>query len=289
MLALLRQDAISKLRQEYELWCPICEQSAPAPLKAVSASSFAESKHQMQKTILGFIPDERVLAFSRNKENLVERHSKALPVLSALTTSMHDLYETELCPTSDFYKAREKVRSEMERFVNKHCSACFPLGSRVMVFGSSANGFGSPTSDLDMCLQLPKPVKHDNFSADDWFVTKGREAMQALADTLKNHGMKEVDSSRLTARIPVIMFRYPLPAITSEEEQLLDCDISIRNPLALLNTQFLRIYSMLDPRIPVLSSVIKRWAKARLINDPKTHTYVSHDMSVQYSRLITMD
>jgi DNA polymerase sigma len=67
-----------------------------------------------------------------------------------------------------------------------------------MVFGSLANGFGSPTSNLEMCLQLPKPVKNDNFSADDWFVTKGREAMQALAGTLKNHGMKEVDSSRLS-------------------------------------------------------------------------------------------
>ncbi len=279
MLALLRQDAISKLRMEYELWCPICEQSAPGPLKAVSASSFAESKHQMQKTILGFIPDERVLAFSRNKDNLVERHSKALTVLCALTTSMHAIYEIELSPSSDFYKAREKVRLEMELFVNKHCNAYFPLGSRVMVFGSSANGFGSPASDLDMCLQLPKPLKNDNFSADDWFATKGRDAMQALADTLKNHGMKEVDSSRLTARIPVIMFRYPLPSTIPEEERLLDCDISIRNPLALLNTQFLRIYAMLDPRIPVLSSVIKRWAKARRINDPKTHTYVSHVLS----------
>jgi hypothetical protein len=105
MLALiLYQDAISKLQIVYELWCPICEQLAPAPLKAAPTSSFTESKHQVQKSILGSIPDERVLAFSRNKENLVECHSKALPVPSALTTSMHDLYDTELCPTSDFHK-----------------------------------------------------------------------------------------------------------------------------------------------------------------------------------------
>jgi DNA polymerase sigma len=277
MLALLRPDAINKLRMEYELWCPICEQSAPVPTKIISASSFVESKREMQQSILGFIPDERVIVFATNNESLVERHSKASSVLTLLTTSMHCLYETELSPTSDFYRTREKVRLEMERFVNTHCSAYFPLGSRVMVFGSSANGFGSPTSDLDMCLQLPQSERNADLSSDDWFATKGRDAMQALADTLKSHGMKEVDTCRLTARIPVIMFRYPLPLTATGEEPLLDCDISMRNPLALLNTQFLRIYSMLDPRIPVLASIIKRWAKSRCINDPKTHTYVSYN------------
>eukprot|EP00577_Skeletonema_sp_RCC1716_P030890 CAMPEP_0113433972 /NCGR_PEP_ID=MMETSP0013_2-20120614/35286_1 /TAXON_ID=2843 ORGANISM="Skeletonema costatum, Strain 1716" /NCGR_SAMPLE_ID=MMETSP0013_2 /ASSEMBLY_ACC=CAM_ASM_000158 /LENGTH=36 /DNA_ID=CAMNT_0000323833 /DNA_START=77 /DNA_END=183 /DNA_ORIENTATION=+ /assembly_acc=CAM_ASM_000158 len=28
-------------------------------------------------------------------------------------------------------------------------------GTKVAVFGSSANGFGSPNSDLDLCLSIP--------------------------------------------------------------------------------------------------------------------------------------
>lgn len=276
MCSLLRQDPIHKLRMEYTLWCPICESSAPAPAKGASSnlSSYVQMKHEMQRSILGFIPDETKIVLSNDMSSSAT--TCTLAVLHALTTSMHRLYEVELSPSSDFYLSREKVRLDMERFVNSQCSTFFPVGTRVMVFGSSANGFGSPTSDLDMCLQLP--ASNSDFSSDDWFATKGRDAMGALAETLKIHDMKEVDSTRLTARIPVIMFRYPLRSATKgvEEEVLLDCDISMRNPLAVLNTQFLRIYSMLDPRVQVLASVIKRWAKARRINDPKTHTLSSY-------------
>lgn len=272
MCSLLRQDPIHKLRMEYTLWCPICESSAPAPAKGASSnlSSYVQMKHEMQLSILGFIPDETKIVLSNDMSSSAT--TSTLAVLHALTNSMHRLYEVELSPSPDFYLSREKVRLDMERFVNSQCSTFFPVGTRVMVFGSSANGFGSPSSDLDMCLQLP--ASNSDFSSDDWFATKGRDAMGALADTLKIHDMKEVDSTRLTARIPVIMFRYPLSSTTKggEEEVLLDCDISMRNPLAVLNTQFLRIYSMLDPRVPVLASIIKRWAKARRINDPKTHT-----------------
>jgi hypothetical protein len=47
----------------------------------------------------------------------------------------------------------ELIRERTEKCVQE-CGA-FPAGTRVVIFGSSANGFGSPKSDLDMCLQLP--------------------------------------------------------------------------------------------------------------------------------------
>eukprot|EP01043_Picozoa_sp_COSAG02_P015964 COSAG02_NODE_693_length_18428_cov_268.516722_1_plen_59_part_10 len=47
-----------------------------------------------------------------------------------------------------------------------------------------------------------------------------------------------------------------------------ECDISVHNALALRNTQLLRMYSVIDPRVRWLAYTLKRWVKARHLNDP---------------------
>lgn len=46
----------------------------------------------------------------------------------------------------------------------------------------------------------------------------------------------------------------------------------MQNSLALLNTSLLMTYSSIDPRVRVLASIIKLWAKNRDINNPSSHT-----------------
>ena len=56
----------------------------------------------------------------------------------------------------------------------------------------------------------------------------------------------------------------------------LDGDITFHNPLALRNTQLLRAYSEIDPRVRALAYLVKRWAKARDINSPGEGTLSSY-------------
>ena len=95
-----------------------------------------------------------------------------------LSSSMAELYLHEYAVSDKVWKRREMVRASVERVVST--SGEFPPGTKVAVFGSSANGFGyvscltldlintlipqpqfsapfsSPNSDLDLCLQVPR-------------------------------------------------------------------------------------------------------------------------------------
>ncbi len=114
----------------------------------------------------------------------------------------------------------------------------------------------SPNSDLDMCLQVP-PDSATNITGED---------MAKLADKLAEVGMIDVDTSRLTARIPVVKFNCRVEIGGSES--IIECDISMQNPLACINTTLLQSYSTITPRVRILAAMIKRWAKRRDINDP---------------------
>lgn len=106
-------------------------------------------------------------------------------------------------------------------------------------------------------------------------------AMSSLAEKLTDVGMKDVDSSRLTARIPVIKFHVPVG------DSLIECDISKANPLACLNTRLLRSYASISPSVRILASVIKRWAKCRNMNDPSQHTLSSYGYILMLLHFLT--
>ena len=77
------------------------------------------------------------------------------------------------------------------------------------------------------------------------------------------------------ARVPIVKFHHP--------DYEVNCDISINNRLAILNTRLLSIYAsvcsqrshclvshtqQIDPRVVPLARTIKQWTKARNINSP---------------------
>lgn len=149
---------------------------------------------------------------------------------------------------------------------------------------SARSRFRSPKSDLDMCLQIPPG--HAITSDDD---PTGAIKMAKLAQALERNGMKEVDTARLTARIPVIKFNCPKPLEENSEgeEALMECDLSMHNPLAVLNTSLLRTYAEINPVARVLAGVIKRWAKARDINNPARHTLSSYGYILMLLHFLT--
>lgn len=302
MALLLRRELITKLRLEYELWCPLCEEFAvpgdstdqmwyepinkfTQPITADHFRICTEARSKMQVKILGFDPNttrlENILYPSRGRNR--QMNPVAVNVFNQLSSSMGQLYQDVYFTADRILQQRESIRAHTEELVGM-CN-CFPPGTKVAIFGSSANGFGSPKSDLDMCLQIPDGASV--VTEDD---PTGAKAMATLAQVFEDNGMKDVDTIRLTARIPVIKFNCPRgndPERHPDDDAFLECDLSMHNPLAVLNTSLLRTYAEINPVSRVLASVIKRWAKARDINNPARHTLSSYGYILMLMHFLT--
>lgn len=290
---LFRREVLANIRLKYLLWCPLIEAFAPDPFTRVGetpelppgvmtscphpithehAKQCTDSRAEMQRKALGFVPcfDVDVPAVAA-----ISKRTNGGDLFRNLSVAMKELYEKDYAVAGDVLIRREKVRSSIETVVSS--SGDFPSGTKVAVFGSSANGFGSANSDLDLCLQIPSAA---NFAKED-----GVEAMAKLAEKFDEAGMLGVDTARLTARIPIVKFNVPYP--TAGRDVLVECDLSLQNPLAVLNTALLRAYSDMSPDLLVLAAVIKRWAKHRDINDPSRHTLGSYGYVVMLLDFLT--
>ncbi|KAJ0396052.1 hypothetical protein ATCC90586_005639 [Pythium insidiosum] len=133
-----------------------------------------------------------------------------------------------------------------------------PSSGRIVpdldVFGSSANDFGTWESDMDMCLVLPTDVV-SRLSVDDKrrVLSKAVSLLEARPDLFT-----DIDTSRLTARIPIVIFRM--------RESGVECDLCVENQLAQRNTSLLRAYANADDRVRVLAYVLKQFVKRRRMN-----------------------
>jgi hypothetical protein len=102
----------------------------------------------MQLDSLGFVPNnktlEQILVFNDNNrrqgQNNQAMNPAAVDVMNRLSVSMGELYQREYMVSDQIHKQRELVRSHVDSFLSR-CDA-FPKGTKVVVFGSSANGFG---------------------------------------------------------------------------------------------------------------------------------------------------
>lgn len=301
MGSLLRRDLITRMRVEYELWCPLSEEFAipsddaatwyesiselPQSITPDHLLTYQQARVKMQMRTLGFDVNTSTLEdilFPRNRNNSNHRAMDpgVVGVFNSMSAAMGQYYQELFIDEDQVVRKRELIRQRTERNVEE-CGA-FPPGTEVVIFGSSSNGFGSPKSDLDMCLHLPSGSKLNENDG------TGSEAMAKLAAHFEKSGIKNVDTARLTARIPIIMYRCPDPLSGGDtEEELIECDLSMHNPLAVLNTSLLRSYAEITPVIRVLAAIIKRWAKARDINSPARHTLSSYGYIIMLLHFLT--
>ena len=295
---LLRREVLSQIALEFDLFCPLCEAFAPSPFggawgigncpRTITQHHFDavnKARMNMQQEVLGFVPRQISVSSILHGNYPEVRSATKDPktVLDQVSTSMIQLYDSKYRVTAEVANLREQCRKTVEAVVAS-CNGVFPAGTRVVVFGSCANGFGSPSSDLDMCLQLPPNTSLPTIGEEA--ENNGAAAMAKLAEKLNEVGLEDVDTVRLTARIPVLMFNYPI-ITPSGEKILLDCDLSMQNPLACLNTSLLLSYATISPQTRVLVSIIKRWAKTRDINSPQFHTLSSYGYILMLLHFLT--
>lgn len=161
----------------------------------------------------------------------------------------------DLLPGADFGTTRLELCTRLSSMLSG-----LPEGTSIQMFGSTVNGFGSATSDVDMCLiQSAEAAK-----SKPWDPV---EIVGAAASMLEASGMKEVNA-RTTSRIPIVMFVDPVTGLS--------CDLCASNPLALRNTALLRAFAQIDARVRPLAYTLKHWASRRQINNPSGATLSSY-------------
>jgi len=135
---LLKRDVWSKLKLEYDLWCPFTESFALNPRSNSNHNSDChESRHKMQQELLGFVPQSRLILSSAKDYRW---KAKKRNLFKELSSAMKEIYNVEYAVSEEVWERREKIRASIEHIV---CSSSeFPVGTKVAVFGSSANGFG---------------------------------------------------------------------------------------------------------------------------------------------------
>ncbi|KAJ3030140.1 hypothetical protein HDV00_009094 [Rhizophlyctis rosea] len=159
-----------------------------------------------------------------------------------LTFQINDLYQN-LQPSSDSSDIRSHFLAKIQRILDTE----WP-GKRIVahLFGSSVNGLGTIQSDVDICLTTPWDDR-----------VQGVANMHVLASALRKHGMQKIYTVA-KAKVPICKFYDP---------DLVNCDINVNNTIALRNTQMIKMYVEIDPRVRPLMMVIKHWTRRRVLND----------------------
>jgi len=194
-------------------------------------------------------------------------------LLSKVTTKLND-YLTEVIfsfvPTREILANRKRVRYKIEECVRN----VLPRSAKVELFGSCAIGIDTLSSDLDIIVLVPFLVHHNPSSKKD----RGRKVFEGLSELKKLS--KELRRSRyggtvknvFNARIPIIQFTH--------KETNIDCDIKLGRltpnesivPVHRLKSKFVTCIINADDRIRQLILLIKKWAKARELNDASKGT-----------------
>ncbi|KAF9429231.1 hypothetical protein BGZ76_001631 [Entomortierella beljakovae] len=197
------------------------------------------------------IPVNRSQPFAKRRVNPNTRRSNDLrlherfpivlsPEIEAkLSMDMVDLFES-LLPTEESHELRTRLIKKIEDILHEE----WPEHDiQVHPFGSTVNDLGTSSSDLDICLMTK------------W---KGLDNVQIVADTLRKYGMDNVFCVP-RAKVPIVKLWDP--------ELQLACDININTPLGLMNSNMIKTYVSIDPRVRPFAMIIKHWARRRVLND----------------------
>ena len=177
------------------------------------------------------------LAFLVVRQNSLER--KDLALREWARADIQDLMNSE------------EVKESLKK---RGCTITKPFIANL--FGSSANGLGSPSSDLDVCIT----VEGINTLREAGFVSqKGELEIFDIALHANNHRFYQDIEAVADAKVPIMRFVHKGTG--------LEGDLSIYNALPLRNTKLIKAYVDFDPVVKELGVVIKKFCKTAEIGD----------------------
>ncbi|NXQ44376.1 GLD2 polymerase, partial [Catharus fuscescens] len=188
-----------------------------------------------------------------------ELSQQVLELFQACRQQASDLDRKELC------------RTELQREIQ----LIFPQ-SRLFLVGSSLNGFGTRTSDGDLCLVVKEePVNQK---------TEARRILSLVQKLFSTKLSSYIERPQLIrAKVPIVKFRdkklntmmldfFFLP------NSNVDFDLNVNNVIGIRNTFLLRTYAFIENRVRPLVLVIKKWASFHEINDASRGTLNSYSL-----------
>ncbi|KAK0171655.1 hypothetical protein PV328_005080 [Microctonus aethiopoides] len=134
----------------------------------------------------------------------------------------------------------------------------------LYLVGSTMNGFGSDSSDVDICLL----VKSDESIERNEALYHLQQVMIFLQQRYVSDVFEGIEL--IPAKVPILKFR--------DRIQNLDVDLNYNNCVGVRNTHLMYCYSQIDWRVRPLVLIIKLWAQAQEINDAKYMTISSYSL-----------
>ncbi|NXB81612.1 GLD2 polymerase, partial [Donacobius atricapilla] len=202
-----------------------------------------------------FFPDSAEIRLPVARDELSQQ---VLELFHACQQQASDLDRKELC------------RTELQREIQ----LIFPQ-SRLFLVGSSLNGFGTHTSDGDLCLVVkeePIPTVFINLNT-IFQVNQKTEARRILSLVQKLFSTKLCNyierPQLIRAKVPIVKFR---------DKVNVDFDLNVNNVIGIRNTFLLRTYAFIENRVRPLVLVVKKWASFHEINDASRGTLNSYSL-----------
>ncbi|NWX28789.1 GLD2 polymerase, partial [Notiomystis cincta] len=218
--------------------------------------------------LVGCVPPLQDTLFPDPAEN-------RLPVAKdELSQQILELFQVCQQQASDLNK-KELCRTQLQREIQ----LIFPQ-SRLFLVGSSLNGFGTRSSDGDLCLVVKEePVNQK---------TEARRILSLVQKLFTTKLSGYIERPQLIrAKVPIVKFRdkirQKLNTVMLDFFFFLpnsntDYDLNVNNVIGIRNTFLLRTYAFIENRVRPLVLVIKKWASFHEINDASRGTLNSYSL-----------
>ncbi|XP_052526161.1 poly(A) RNA polymerase GLD2 isoform X3 [Tympanuchus pallidicinctus] len=168
-----------------------------------------------------------------------------------LSQQVLELFQACQQQTCDLNR-KELCRSELQREIQR----IFPC-SRLFLVGSSLNGFGTRTSDGDLCLVVKEePVNQK---------TEARHILSLVQKLFSTKLSSYIERPQLIrAKVPIVKFRDKVSCV--------EFDLNVNNIVGIRNTFLLRTYAYALPE-PILPSLQKNYPESF---DPTMQLHLVH-------------
>ncbi|XP_028922845.1 poly(A) RNA polymerase GLD2 [Ornithorhynchus anatinus] len=205
-----------------------------------------------------YIPDLVRCVPPLQETSFLEPREITLPVAKdKLSQQVLDLFQECQQQACDL-KKKELCRTELQREIQR----IYPQ-SRLFLVGSSLNGFGTRSSDGDLCLVVTEePVNQK---------TEARYILSLVQNHFSTRLSSYIERPQLIrAKVPIVKFRDKVSCV--------EFDLNVNNVVGIRNTFLLRTYAYLENRVRPLVLVVKKWASHHDINDASRGTLNSYSL-----------
>lgn len=217
-------------------------------------------------------PDRNQQSRSQPRKSLLdhpEPFSSFDRALSELSLINHNLQRWDkFSQLSEDIKSYVSLHCQSQQILDKKLNLRTALSSRIQkefprasvhLVGSSCNGFACDDSDADFCVMFNEGKRSIPNSERNYLYT-----IERIINDLEP--LRDIEF--VSARVPILKFKDTICECT--------CDLSVNNAMGIRNVHLLRAYSKIDKRVKPLVVVVKKWARARNINDASQGTLSSY-------------